>query len=322
MPSPFKMIEVDPKFTEEARQFNIKLTDQIRSLPDMWEFPPSVIRERQLQTFLSLTPDQDDLKAETITINGPNGSIELRYYKASSGNVREVYLHIHGGGFVFGSAAEHDPELKEIATNFDIDVVSIDYRLAPEYPYPHGPDDCEAAALWLLNEGSKAHGWASFAIGGESAGANLAVVTLMRLRDKHNLTPFKGTVLTGGFFDANLTPSARQWGDEPLVMTTRDIEMCIRHYLVRGNDPFSGDISPLYGKLHNLPPTLISVGTKDPLLDDSLFLASRMQVAGSQVDVEIYEQGCHVFQSFDLALAKISRKRIDTFLKSRMSSKL
>src|SRR5690606_5171609 len=93
-------------------------------------------------------------------------------------------------------------------------VVSVDYRLAPEAPYPAAPDDCEAAARWLAAEAKERFGTDRLFIGGESAGAHLSVVTMVRLRDRHRLTPFCGANLNAGCFDLALTPSARRFGSE------------------------------------------------------------------------------------------------------------
>ena len=103
-------------------------------------------------------------------------------------DVRGVYLHLHGGGFVFGSCRLQDDRLEQLALACRVAVVSVEYRLAPEDPYPAGPDDCEAVGLWLAENAAQELGSDRLCIGGESAGANLAVVTLLRLRDRHGFT--------------------------------------------------------------------------------------------------------------------------------------
>ncbi|MDX5593198.1 alpha/beta hydrolase [Pseudovibrio sp. SPO723] len=288
------------------------------ALPDQWSFPPSVSRERRLQGLGAFPAPQMSPTAIMLSINGPKAPIPLRLFKAPSGNPQGVLLHIHGGGFVFGSCAHQDPYLEALAASADIDIVSVEYRLAPEYPFPAGLEDCEAAALWITGEGAKQHQWQKILIGGESAGANLALATMIRLRDSHKKAPFEGAILSAGFYDLNLTPSARNWGTRPLLLNTRDLELFAKHYVLRGPDKTHPEVSPLYAKLHDLPPTIVTVGTEDPLLDDSLFLAARLQATNCEVHVEIYPNGCHVFQSFDLGLAKLSGESIDTFIKDRL----
>ena len=104
---------------------------------------------------------------------------------------RGVYLHIHGGGWVLGAADAQDPMLETIADGTQLTAISVEDRLAPEAPYPAGPDDCEAGALWVSDHLSD-FGGDALAIGGESAGAHLSVVTMLRLRDRRGC-PYSGS---------------------------------------------------------------------------------------------------------------------------------
>ena len=137
-----------------------------------------------------------------------------------AGPPRGVFLHIHGGGWVLGGAHHHDPMLERLADATRLTVVSTYYRLAPENPYPAGPDDCEAAALWLHENALRGLGAEPVAIGGESAGAHLAAVTCLRLRDRHGLNPFRAALLTYGAYDLRGTPSVRAAGEKTLILTT------------------------------------------------------------------------------------------------------
>ena len=160
--------------------------------------------------------------------------------------------------------------------------VSVKYRLAPENPYPAGPDDCEAAALWIVREGTKRFGTTKLAIGGESAGAHLSAVTLLRLRDRHKLSPFSAALLNYGCFDLGMTPSARHWGDGEARAQHRRRSTAFRKcFLPPGTDTSDPDVSPLYADLRGMPAALFSVGTRDALLDDSLFMAPRWLAAGN-----------------------------------------
>src|SRR5207248_6647397 len=132
-----------------------------------------------------------------------------------------VYLHIHGGGWSIGAADLHDVELSQLARETRLVIASLAYRLAPEHPYPAAPDDCEDAVLWLLERGARELGAPpALAIGGESAGAHLSAVTLLRLRDRHGVTDaFKAANLVYGAFDLSGTPSRRLADAETLVLT-------------------------------------------------------------------------------------------------------
>ena len=145
-----------------------------------------------------------------------------------------------------------------------IALVSVEYRLAPEHPYPAGPDDCEAAALWLIENSEKEFGTKNLALGGESAGANLSAVTLLRLREKHGITPFKGVVFEDGVYDLRLTPSARWWGikKRKLIVTFELLEQTVQWY-APNEDLANPDISPIFADLVDMPPALFLVGSED-----------------------------------------------------------
>ncbi len=297
----------------ETQQLNAEILARLEALPDQWSVEPAVTREMRARGVGAFPLAPKSERAETLAIDGPHGPIGLRVIRPA-GAARGVYLHIHGGGWVLGAVDQQDPRLVRIADNCGFAVVSVDYRLAPEYPYPQGPDDCEAAAVWLAANAQTQFGTRVLTIGGESAGAHLSVVTLVRLRDRHGMMPFAGANLVAGVFDLGLTPSARAWGTTRLILSTRDVEMFVRHFLVRGGSVEDPDISPLKARLDGLPPALFSVGTRDCLIDDSMFMAARWLAAGNAAELAIYPGGAHVFQGFATALAEASLARMDAFL--------
>lgn len=319
------MLKIDPAlFSNDAipetlRSFNTDLVSTLSKAVDQWSIPPEEVRQarREGKGPFPLPPLAE--YGEEVTITGRHGPIKLRIlfppelYKTGA---KAVYLNLHGGGWTFGAHDSQDGFLDYLCKENDVACVSVDYRLAPENPYPMGPDDCETAALWLCAEAQKRFGTNRLFIGGDSAGAHLSVVTLLRLRDVHKLTPFSAANLIAGCYDLGLTPSARNWGNEKLVLNTRDIKNFVAAFLAKGGDVKSADISPLYANLEGLPPALFTVGTKDALLDDSLFMASRWLSAGNSSQLSIYSGGCHVFQMFDLDITHQSRKEIAQFLKS------
>ncbi len=232
--------------------------------------------------------------------------------------VNGVYLHYHGGGMSLGSALSMDARNWQIAQACNVAVVSVDYRLAPEHPFPAGPDDCEAAAVWLIDNARSEFGTDRLLVGGESAGAYLSLLTMVRLRDRLGGTPpFAGVDLCYGIYDWGGTPSTIQMiGKVPYATGDGNNR---RHFLPgrsleQARDPA---ISPLWARLHDLPPTLITVGTADWLLDDSTFLAARMEAAGSPVELAVYPDGPHGIESAPTALGKMARDRLHAFLRER-----
>lgn len=316
------MLTIDPALfvseaiSTETHALNAAIVARMEAVPDQWDFPPQEMRRRRAEGLGAFPLAPRSERARTVTVDGPGGPLALRIIAPEE--PRGVYLHIHGGGWTFGGSAEQDPRLERLADRCGLACVSVEYRLAPENPYPAAPDDCEAAALWLIDNAGPAFGTDRLAIGGESAGAHLSVITMLRLRDRHGLTPFRAANLVAGCYDLSMTPSARSFGDEKLVLRTRDIAMFRRCFLgdiaERPDDVSDPDISPLNADLAGLPRALFSIGTRDALLDDSLFMTQRWLAAGNRAELAVFPGGPHVFQGFPCALAEESLARMDRFL--------
>ncbi len=236
----------------------------------------------------------------------------------SDGEAVGVYLHLHGGGWTIGAADPQDPLLAQLARESGLVVASLEYRLAPEHPYPCGPDDCEDAALWLLERGAaELDAPGALAIGGESAGAHLAAVTLLRLRDRHGAAGFRAANLVYGTYDLGGTPSRRAADAETLVLTDSSMTWFTENFVpgLDGEQRRDPSISPLYADLRGLPPALFTVGTLDPLLDDTLFMAARWQAAGNDAELLAYEDAVHGFNAFPTGLARAANAAQVDFLR-------
>ena len=297
----------------ETAAFNDQIRQIVADAPDITTIPPPLIRDARVKGESIFGVFETSARGTDRTIEGSGGSIGLREFVPET-DPRGVYLHIHGGGWMLGTNREHDVRNEALARDHSIATVSVDYRLAPEHPYPAGPDDCETAARWLIEHCLAEYGTERMAIGGESAGAHLAVVTLLRMRDRHGFTGFRAANLQYGAYDLALTPSAANWGDAPLILSTKIIEWFQEAFVDRSltRDP---DVSPLYANLHDLPPALFTVGTLDPLLDDSLFMAQRWASAGSRAELVVYPGGIHAFDYFqDLPLGQAVIDDIHTFI--------
>jgi acetyl esterase/lipase len=296
----------------ETAEFNRKLEAAIAAAPPITSLTPAAIRKARVEGRSVFGPVETVAAARDRRIPGPAGDLALRVLIPES--VRGVYLHLHGGGWTLGAPNQSDVRNWKLARRCGLAVVSVDYRLAPEHPYPAGPDDCEAAALWLARNAQAEFGTPRLWIGGESAGAHLAVVTLLRLRDRHGLAPFAGANLVYGCYDLSMTPSQRLWGERDLVLSTPVIAWLVDFFVsdrARRRDP---DVSPLYADLTGMPPALFTVGTLDPLLDDSLFLHARWIAAGGRAELAVWPGGIHGFDAFPTALSRAARARMDAFL--------
>ena len=256
---------------------------------------------------------------ETGEIPGPAGPIPIRVLRPD--RVDGVYLHFHGGGMTIGSAAGMDRRNWPLAQACHVAVVSVDYRLAPEHPYPAGPDDCEAAARWLVEHAAAEFGTDRLLVGGESAGAYVSLLTMLRLRDRGGVRPpFLGADLCYGIYDLGGTPSTIQQIGKVPYATGDDVNRC--HYLpeLTREEARQPAISPLWADLHDLPPCLLTIGTADWLLDDSLFLAARLEAADNEVELAVYPEGPHGIDGSPTTMGRIARARIHAFLRHCLSA--
>ncbi len=206
----------------------------------------------------------------------------------------QVLLYIHGGAWFMGSAATHRGLVSYIAHESGVRALSINYRLAPEDPFPVGLDDCITAYDWLLNSGISAN---RIVVAGDSAGGNLTLALLVALRDADKplpagavaLSPATDLAFTGASIKtrAHLDPILANIGSDRLIpdyITVYD-----------AHHPY---ISPLYADLHGLPPVLIHVGDLETLLDDAVRFGECARAAGVEAQVVVWPEMFHVFQIF------------------------
>jgi acetyl esterase len=255
---------------------------------------------------------RSDFAVERV-IDGPAGP--LRLHVLTSGKVRACYLHVHGGGWALGGPDRHDQTLSWFASAARVAVAAVDYRLSPEHPHPAGIADCVAAIRWLAVNGERELGAGRLIVGGESAGAHLVALALLVLRDRGEIESVTAANLAYGVYDVSMTPSARRWGHQRIVINTPDLAFFAAQYAPkeRHRDP---DVSPLYADLTGMPAALFSCGTLDPLLDDTLFMAARWQAAGSPAQLAIYPGAPHEFLNLSDAIpaASDARERMVGFI--------
>ena len=299
----------------ETSAFNEKIEKELSALRPLYTHEPQVIRDARDAGFSVFGPIKHLDDVEDRVISGSDTDVPLRVYIPEQ--VTGVYLHIHGGGFVLNRASYYDELLVNTGSACNVAVVSVDYRKAPENPYPAGLNDCEAAALWLVENCGSEFGTEKMMIGGESAGANLSVTTLLRMRDRHGYRGFCGAVLNYGAYDLTLTPSARRWGERNLILTTKLIEWFHEKYAPaeKYSDP---DLSPLYADLADLPPALFTIGTLDPLIDDTMFMHMRWLAAGNRSQLAVYPGGIHAFNAFPIELARKANAKINEFINAQV----
>ncbi|MDC0668816.1 alpha/beta hydrolase [Nannocystis radixulma] len=246
------------------------------------------------------------------------GDVPGEWIHAAGARADKVLLYLHGGGYVAGSPATHRALTAALSREARVRVLALDYRLAPEHPYPAALDDALSAYTWLLNQGFSAR---SIAVGGDSAGGGLTAATLVRLRD----TP--GARLPAAAF--MLSPWADLAGTGESVRTRAALDPMIggdiaafgRYYVGPAGDPHDPLISPIHADMRGLPPLLIQVGTREVLHDDAIRLAERVRAGQGKVELEVWDDMIHVFQVFPSLLPEARRaiRRIGQFLQTELA---
>ncbi|MGE5292385.1 MAG: alpha/beta hydrolase [Micromonosporaceae bacterium] len=300
----------------ETRAFNEELMSQLANQPALYEATDqaAAIEAARAGSFTGV-PRPRLPHAGDRTVASAAGPVAVRILVPD--RVTGVYLHLHGGGHTLGSAAANDGSLWELACRTNMATVSVDYRLAPEHPYPAAPDDAERAALWLAEHARSEFGTDRLAVGGDSAGAHLAVVALLRLRDRHEISgAYRAAYLNSGSYDMSMTPSARQIGDGPLLVNAPLLRWFRQQFLpgLSGEELRDPDISPLFADLTGMPLARFVAGTQDHAIDDAMFMAARWRAAGSPAQLEIVAEAVHGFTLFPITIAQRELERQYAFL--------
>lgn len=236
-------------------------------------------------------------RTEDRSVEGPGGQIPVRIYRPQeAGDERRppVVVYFHGGGFVLGGITSHDPICHRLSVEIPAVVVSVEYRLAPEHPFPAGLEDCLAVTRWCADHGALLEGDPSrLAVVGDSAGGNLAAVVARRCRDEG---PRVGAqVLVYPCTDLTGSHPSRQANGQGYLLTAQDMAWFEDCYL-DGAEPTDPDLSPLLAPdLANLPPALVLTAEFDPLRDEGEAYADRLRGAGVPVTCTRYEGMIHGF---------------------------
>ncbi|MCB9452692.1 MAG: alpha/beta hydrolase [Anaerolineaceae bacterium] len=222
-----------------------------------------------------------------------------------------VLLYLHGGGFVYGLTTMHREMIVYLAQQMNARVLMVDYRLAPDHPFPAALEDCVSAYRWLLEQGFSAQ---HIAVAGDSAGGNLTLTTLMKLRDSGDPLPAAGACLSPA---TDLTERPPEGGRDPLLHP-KAIRFFLDSY-VAGNDAHDPLMSPVFGDWQGLPPLLIHAGDDEILRDDAVRIEQLIKATGGDVRLEIYPRMWHVWQIFlKLPEAIQSLNDIAQFLQSHL----
>lgn len=232
-----------------------------------------------------------------IVLPGPAGDIAARHYRPTGDGAKPLLVFYHGGGFVIGDLDSHDAICRLTCRDGDIAVLSVDYRLAPEHPAPAALDDALAAFRWAHDHAAELGGIAGrVAVGGDSAGGNLAAAVALRARDDGGPAPVLQWLIYPVTDCTARTRSRTLYGDG-FLLTKHDIDWFTDQYLGRSQlDPTDPLVSPLLaGDLSGLPPALVAVAGFDPLQDEGEAFAAALREAGVVVDLRQMPSLTHAF---------------------------
>ncbi len=248
-------------------------------------------------------PGEAVSKVENRKVPGPAGEIPVRIYRPAE-KTNGILVYFHGGGWVIGDLESHDWLCRALANTSRCAVVSVDYRLAPEHPFPAGPEACYAATVWASHNaealGSDAN---HLAVGGDSAGGNLAAVISIMARDRggprirHQMLIYPAT-------DAAMnTASQNEFAQDGFVLSRADMEWFWGHYLHDKRDGENPYASPARSRdLRGLPPADVVTAEYDPLRDEGESYAEQLKKAGTQVTLKRYAGVVHGFVSLAAAI--------------------
>ena len=274
----------------------------------------STVEEFRLayENLVASLPMDDDISTERVGVEG----VPAEWIVAPEAQDGRVLLYFHGGGYLLGSMRTHRVMLAHISRAAQARVLGLEYRLAPECPFPAAVDDAVMAYRWLLKNGTSPQ---SIVIGGDSAGGGLMAAALVALRYLGEPLPAAGVGISP-WTDMEATGKSHTTNSEvdPLVKRDRLIEFG-KAYL-GGKDPRAPLASPIHADLTGLPPLLLQVGSTETLLDDSTLLAQRAREAGVEAEVDVWDGMPHVWHHFAPILpeARQAIERIAEFMRKHI----
>ena len=319
-------LPLTPAQTRAARRVNATLAFAPRLKPAGWR----LILGQRLNRVVSHAAGavtvaalkRRGVRLSAMTIPGPDGALGVRLLEPS-GPARALVVDLHGGGWVVGSAALNDRLTGHLA-EAGFAVVSVDYRLLDDVRGVWMPDavaDCAAALRWALDVGMQRFGTDRVFVIGESAGAHLAALASLALRDEGAGRLPAGCIFVQGVFDLSGTPSARSAGLDALLFDGPNLERDLGR-LTPGRDEAARrrpDVSPLYANLTGMPPALFVLGEVDPFRDDSLLMAGRWAEVAPATRLDVPEAP-HGFQHFGAPTAALAQAFIRDWITAQLGN--
>jgi len=304
--------ENDQEFDPQIKEFVTYLLDRSAELAG--SSPLSYDERRQVaETVRQPLTEGGPVIEESCDYSVPtaSGDVRVRIINTSPGKSRPALIYLHGGGWMLFSLETHGRIMRELAAGADIAVIGIEYSLSPEVRYPVQLNESQAVVRWLRENSDKVGVDSSLlAIGGDSAGANLAVVTCLALREVSELSGIQGMLLYYGVYDARFdTDSYERYADPAYNLSRQEMRDFWECYVRTPEDYTDPFVSPLRADLSGLPATHLVIAERDVLHDENIQMAAKLQESGVDVHSEVYDGTIHSFIEA-MSMADVSRRAI------------
>ncbi|OTG74590.1 esterase [Acinetobacter sp. ANC 4169] len=279
-------MKIDPVWKQLITESFLKTT--IRT-PSQFNLPPSAARFA-IEQMCRLFPQNKDVSIRPLRLAGLHAE-EIKPVNEAT----QLILYVHGGAFYLGSLNTHRAFLSDMVARTQMQVIHVDYPLAPEQPFPEALDALFDVYNILLDQGIQAK---DIILSGDSCGANLALALALKIRDEQ-LPQVSGLMLLSPFLDLTLTSESLRFNQKhDALLSIETLETGIDYYVPKAMDKSHPAISPLFADLTGLPPTLVQVGSKEILLDDAQRFKEKAEQANVQVTFKLYTGMWHNFQMF------------------------
>ena len=267
-----------------------------------------------MKAAVRILPTPEGARCEAVDASG----VPAEWTDADGVLQDAAIVYVHGGGYVMGGVDTHRQLCVNLSRAAGVRVLSVDYRLAPEHPFPAAVEDAVRAVQFVHDQGISPE---RVIIAGDSAGGGLTAATLLALRDRGIALP-AGGVMISPWVDLTMSgDSVDEREDVDPMVSRKQLEVCRAAYLDADTDPKTPLASPLYADLAGLPPLLIHVGTAECLLDDARQFAEAAQRAGVDVEYEAWDEMIHVWHTFAGMLPEADQaiEKVGAFVQQRLA---
>jgi acetyl esterase len=296
----------------------------LKDLPPTHTMPVEVVRAGMIAARALMPPPPAVGHVADRTVPGPGGPIPVRLYTPFGIGPFPLTVYFHGGGFVLGNLDSHDAACRHLCLNSGGIVMAVDYRLAPEHPFPAAPDDCYAATLWAGAHGGEIGADPKrIAVSGDSAGGNLAAVVSLRVRDEGG-PKLCGQLLNCPVTDYDMTLPSYRDNAEGYFLTLDTMRWFENHYMTKPEHRQHPHAAPLRAKdFKGLPPAYVLTAQYDPLRDEGEAYADKLAAAGVPVVKKRYSNMIHAFPGLLLNVVPEAAEELAAFgqwLKARFAA--